>query len=189
MNCSDCQARLAELSLENFESDSGALLHFQECDLCSREKRAFEHTLFAVSTLRQPLPTPAASQEMWDSCSEHIFRKVEKQRLEKTPVPTRTLHHWLAQQPRWSWAGLIAAFAIFGMVWFLAPLESDAISNDVFPPEGQLVALQNPPTMAAGLIDQHSAMAIDPFTDYVGNTLVSYSATSSDSLVSAPTDR
>lgn len=187
MNCSDCQARLAELSLEEFEPDHLVLVHLQQCDLCSHEKTAFERTLFAVSTLPQPLPSPAASREMWHFCSEHIFHKVEEQRLNKQRSPFQTLSYWLSQQPRWSWAGLFAAFAVFGMVWFMAPSENNPADLDVFPLENQPIALQNPPTLAAGLIDQHSAMAIDPFTDYVGTTLVSYSATTSvPPTVSAP---
>lgn len=189
MNCSDCQAQLAELSLENFEVDHVALLHLKECDLCSREKAAFERTLFIVSTLHQPLPSPTTSREMWRSCSEHIFQKTEGQRLERQHSPIQTLNYWLAQQPRWSWAGLIAAFTVFGMVWFLAPMENNPAELDTFPLETQPVALQNPPTLAAGLIDHHSAMAIDPFTDYVGTTLVSYSATTSVPSDSAPLNR
>lgn len=202
MNCCDCQAQLADLSAETLDSENAHAMqqHFKECAHCYQEWTGFERTLFIVSSLRQPLPSPLATEQMWHRCSEHIFEKVEAERLNRPKSApeysgadaTPGWRGWLVRQPRWSWASLAGAVALFGAVWFLAPSEG-APGEENFPPEGQLVALpgntqiaslQNPPAMAAGLVNHHSATTIDPFTDYVGNTLVSYSTTSQATVVS-----
>ena len=196
MNCHDCQAQLAELSVETLDSKSALAMrrHFDECGHCLQEWAFFERTLFLVSSLDQPLPSPLASEQMWHRCSEHIFQKVEAERQGRQQpeysqaAETSSWKGWVLNQPRWSWASLAGAIVVFGAVWFLAP-QDNLNGNDNFPPEGQLVALpnkalQNPPAMAAGLVNHHSAMTIDPFTDYVGNTMVSYSATTPATVIS-----
>ena len=154
----------------------------------------FERTLFSVSCLSQPLPSPLASEQMWHRCSEHIFQKVEAERngTKQTLVANSVaapeysggISRWFSRQPRWSWATLGGALAILAGVWFLAPQDDNATfaNSGNFPTQndspGELIVLQRPSGATSGLVDHHSAMAVDPFTDYVGTTLVSYSATS-----------
>ncbi len=180
MNCGDCHDQLADLSagVLNAQGTQAVQLHLEQCGQCSQEWVVFERTLFLVSTTQQVLPSPLASEQMWHQCMEHIFEKVEAERLQAAPINIpagQGWRGWLVRQPRWSWAGLAGAFALFGAVWFMAPQGDNAINNDIFPPEGQLVALQNPPAVAAGLINHHSVTTVDPFNDYAGKTLVSYS--------------
>jgi hypothetical protein len=204
MNCSECQAQLAELSAEALASEQSLAMraHFEECAHCYGEWAIFERTLFLISSVEQPLPSPLASEQMWHRCAEHIFQKVEAERLnprreysrqeevlrDSGAAESRGWRGWLARQPRWSWASLAGAFVVFGAVWFLAP--GDATSADGgregLAPESELVmlptpvpsqALSTPPTGAAALVNHHTGMTVDPFTDYVGNTMVSYSAT------------
>jgi hypothetical protein len=79
---------------------------------------------------------------------------------------------------------------VFGAVWFLAPGDAtgsnDSAGREVVTPETELVmfpspqsgeTFSNPPAGAAALVNHHTGMTVDPFTDYVGNTMVSYSAT------------
>jgi hypothetical protein len=179
MNCCDCHEQLADLSagILNAQGTQAVQFHLEQCGHCSQEWVVFERTLFLVSTTQQVLPSPLASEQMWHQCMEHIFEKVEAERLQASPVNVpagQGWRGWVVRQPRWSWAGLAGAFALFGAVWFMAP-HGDAAYNDAFPPEGQLVALQNPPAVAAGLINHHAVTTVDPFNDYAGKTLVSYS--------------
>jgi hypothetical protein len=83
MNCSECQAQLADLSAETLPSDQLLAMraHFQECKHCYSEWAVFERTLFIISCVDQPLPSPLASEQMWHRCAEHIFQKVEAERL------------------------------------------------------------------------------------------------------------
>lgn len=182
MNCCDCRDQLADLSADILDAERTlkVQLHLEQCAHCTSEWVIFERTLFLVSSTQQALPSPLATEQMWHRCTEHIFEKVEAQRL--TDASTAYSggagwRGWLAHQPRWSWAGFVGACVLFGAVWFMAPNNVPAPGNDAFPPEGQLVALQNPPAIAAGLINHHTAMTVDPFNDYAGKTLVSYSVT------------
>lgn len=184
MNCCDCHDRLADLSADILDARQAQAvqLHLEQCGPCAHDWVVFERTLFLVSTTSQELPSPLATEQMWHRCMEHIFEKVEAERLQETPAEYANVggwRGWLARQPRWSWAGLAGAFALFGAVWFLAPQDEVMNPNDGFPPEGQLVVLQNPPAMAAGLINHHAATTVDPFNDYAGKTLVSYSVSPS----------
>ena len=205
MNCNECQEKLADLSAETLADDQSIAMsaHFKECAHCYGEWAIFERTLFVVSTTSQNLPSPLASEQMWHRCAEHIFQKVEAERANSSSIESREYSRpemseaqsagwrgWLTRQPRWSWASLAGAFAVFGAVWFLAPgdatVASDAAGREAIAPETELVmfpspvpghTLTAPPSSAASLVNHHSGMTVDPFTDYVGNTMVSYSAT------------
>lgn len=197
MNCRDCQAQICDLSADALPAPIADLVreHLTVCATCGEEMATLERTLFSVSCLSQPLPSPLASEQMWHHCSEHIFQKVEAQRSgvlqsaaassSATPEYSRSTFGWFSRQPRWSWATLGGALAILGGVWFFAPNDDSTTfaNNGEFPTQndspGELVSLQRPSGASLSLINHHSAMAVDPFTDYVGTTLVSYSATSS----------
>lgn len=189
MNCRDCQAKICDLTADALpvpDADS-VREHLTVCATCGQEMEFLQYTLFSVSCLTQPLPSALASEQMWHRCSEHIFQKVEAERTGVNSLATAGspgFSGWLSRQPRWSWATLGGALAILGSVWMLAPHDDSATFADSgnFPTQdnspGELVALRRPSGAASGLINHHSAMAVDPFTDYVGTTLVSYSATS-----------
>lgn len=198
MDCRDCQAHICDLSADALPAAAAESVreHLKVCATCGEEMAVLERTLFSVSCLSQPLPSPLASEQMWHRCAEHIFEKVEAQRSgsqnstaavsPSTSEYSGGIFSWFSRQPRWSWGALGGALAVLAGVWFLAP-QDDSVTfanNGNFPTQndspGELVALRTPPGVAS-LVDHHSAMTVDPFTDYVGTTLVSYSATSPQS--------
>jgi len=192
MNCRDCQAKISDLSADALASSDAVLMreHLEDCRACKEEMAILERTLFSVSSATQTLPSALASEQMWHRCSEHIFQKVEAERAgAKQPIAAQREYSlqgnasWFSRQPRWSWAALSGALAILASAWLFNSPESS--SSPDFPvadnSPGQLVALQRPSGPASVLINHHSAMSVDPFTDYVGTTLVSYSATSNAS--------
>jgi len=199
MDCRDCQAHICDLSADALPLAAADSVreHLTVCAACGQEMAMLEQTLFSVSCLSQPLPSPLASEQMWHRCSEHIFQKVEAERSgtkravtaspQAPPEYSTGLSGWFSRQPRWSWATLGGAMAILAAAWFATP-QNNAIFANNFPAQndspGELVALQRPSGAASVLVNHHSAMSVDPFTDYVGTTLVSYSATSAPSASS-----
>ena len=196
MNCRDCQTKICDLSADALESCDVVLMreHLEECSACKAEMAILERTLFSVSCATQNLPSPLASEQMWHRCSEHIFQKVEAERVgakqpaAASPVPQREYSlqgntSWFSRQPRWSWTTLGGALMILASAWFFNLPESSSARS--FPvadnSPGELVALRRPTGAASVFVNHHSAMSVDPFTDYVGTTLVSYSATSNSS--------
>lgn len=179
MTCAECQKQFSALSVEEIpvSSTPSLRLHLQACPQCREEWVVFETTLLVLSTTTQQIPSAHQSREMWQGCAEHIFVEREKQR-QRTAAGWRG---WLARQPRWGWVSLASAAAVLASVWFMAPAAPEYSSpsnlNPFVSSPGPLVTFQQPPAIAAGLVNHHSAMAVDPFTDYVGSTMVSYSAT------------
>lgn len=176
MTCRECLEQFSDLSVDDVSISAAQLMreHMTACPQCQHEWVIFEQTLFVLSTSSQPLPGADASQAMWEHCSEHIFQKVETNRQRQAG-----LAGWFARQPRWSWITFGAAVTILGATWAFAPHDEaiNALRDSVSTP-GTLITLQRPPAIASGLVNHHSAMNADPFTDNVGSTLVSYSATS-----------
>ncbi len=204
MNCHQVQSQFAALSAGELPSAAGAALksHCIGCPPCRREWEDFQNTLLLLSTVSQPLPSDEVSCEMWSVCAEEIFQRIEQRRAVPLSWRERTLG-WLQQQPRWGWAALGAAIAIFGSVWVLTPDEAPqngvleasldggpimrigaprATPNDF----GSLpvrVHFEPAPAGTSSAVDYHAAMSFDPFVDYVGSGLVS-SAVSSDAASS-----
>jgi hypothetical protein len=190
MTCRDCLGKFSALSADDISATSAAAIHdhLLACPQCQGEWVLFERTLIVLSTSTQPLPSAQASEQMWQSCADHVFKKVENRRTARRSG----LLGWMTQQPRWSWASLFVALTILGAAWLFAPHDeafnvlTDGVntvwrnsdtSHAGFGP-GALVTFQRPPAATSGLINHHSAMAADPFADNVGSTLASYSATS-----------
>lgn len=186
MTCRECLEQFSSFSVDNLP-EAGALSvreHLEACPQCRQEWQIFEHTLFVVSSSTQPLPAPQTSIAMWQRCSEHIFQQVESERL-RTHQQSSGFFSWFARQPKWSWATFAGAVAVLGAAWLFAPQEEAPAVVELPNDPGALVMFQQPPAAAVGLVNHHSAMAADPFTDNVGSTLVSHSATS----VSSPSRR
>jgi hypothetical protein len=186
MNCQHAKSSFAILSVEEASCAEMRELqeHLAECPPCEKEWVVFQQTLLIVSTTPQPLLSAEQSRLMWEECARRCMDKTEEKRLaaQRSASGGWSLSQWLGMQPRWGWAALGGAVAVFGAVWFLAP-QDDAptptwAAND--PGMTQLVRFDRPPTAASPFINHHSAMAFDPFADHVGSTLVSYSATSSE---------
>lgn len=104
--------------------------------------------------------------------------------------PRAGLWSWAALQPRWGWAAVGGALVVLGSVWWFTPepaaptppkgvlvLRSLPAPGQESAETGRLVSFEPPPPLASPLINHHAAMSFDPFTDHVGSTLVSYSAT------------
>jgi hypothetical protein len=204
MNCRECLENFSSMSADDVPASIAQSIrqHLAACPECEQEWQVFEYTLFVLSSSTQPLPAPDASAVMWQRCSEHIFQKVEAARVDTARASAdrnpnslesgaaRTgFWGWATRQPGWSWATLCGAAAILGAAWWLAPHEEPAFSpgnsNNGAAPQlvnrpndpGTLITFRRPPDAASGLVNHHTAMAADPFTDSVGSTLVSYSAT------------
>jgi hypothetical protein len=184
MNCRECLEHFSSLSADHMSAPHVLSMreHLAACPQCRHEWQVFEHTLFLLSTSPQPLPGGQISDAMWCHCSEYIFQKVEAGRADRRAFGfSPGLRGWVTRQPGWSWATLGGALAILGAAWFMAPhddVPTMAVNNlDRQPQIGTLVTFERPSAAASGLVNHHSAMAADPFTDTVGSTLVSYSAT------------
>lgn len=205
MNCHQVQSQFAALSAGELPSSEGAALksHCIGCSPCRREWEDFQNTLLLLSTLSQPLPSDECSCQMWNVCAEEIFLRVEERRLAPLSFRERVLN-WMQQQPRWGWAALGAAVAIFGSVWLLTP--NDAAQNGALEASlngGPIMRIGAPsaeptdfgsmpvrvhfepaPAGTSGAVDYHAAMSFDPFVDHVGSSLVS-SAVSSEAVADA----
>ena len=180
MTCRECLEQFPALSADDVSASSALTMrdHLESCPQCQQEWRVFEHTLFVLSTSLQPLPAPQASDAMWQHCSEHVFQKIEKQRLAHRSHRPGVVG-WLTRQPRWGWATLGGELAVLGSVWFFTPHDTqpDALLPRRVSIPVTRVTFERPPAVASGLVNHHSALNADPFTDHVGSTLVSYSAT------------
>ena len=176
---------LPELSADCLDEKTAQAVRkwVEDCPECKMEWTALQTMMEQLSTASQPLLTPAQSQRMWANCAEKIFDRVEAERLaQQNP----SLWSWMKMQPRWGWAMVGGAVVVLGAAWLAnpetptAPIDGTApalvAENDAANDPGELVVLQRPPSYAASLVDHHAQMAIDPFSDHVGSSLVSYAA-------------
>jgi anti-sigma factor RsiW len=190
MDCRQAQSFLADLSVEHLPPASATELHshLAQCPQCQDEWQRFQAMLLTLSTGTQSLPTQQQSQEMWSACLNKWTEQVERQRTTKEGVTQQTtaqrpsLWNWMRHQPRWGWAALGGAMAVFGGTWVLAPHDEPGPE----PEPMTVIRFQTPPSTRASLVNHHSAMAFDPFSDHVGSTLVSYSATHSSPMALTP---
>ena len=195
MNCSRVQSQLAALSAAELPSAECSALeaHCAACPACRREWEALQSTLLLLSTLSQPLPSNEVSTRIWGACSEQWFVRIEERRTAPASFWGSTLN-WARTQPRWGWAALGAAIAIFGSVWMTSPNGDGAATMAEAPADGGPVLVLGPsqdapgnpnsarvnftppPATAAAAVNYHSQMSFDPFVDHVGSSLVSSSA-------------
>jgi hypothetical protein len=178
MDCRQALAQLGDLSAEGLpvRSAQEIIAHMEQCPECEKEWELFRKTLFLASTTTQPLLTAQQSQQIWGVCLQKIIEKTE---AERTTVRSPFLG-WFTGQPRLGWAALGGAIAVFGSVWAFTPHGSAPRTPTTiaqFDTSTNFVRFENPPRNTAALVNNHAAMAFDPFNDHVGSTLVSYSAT------------
>ncbi len=176
---------LPELSADCLDEKTAAAVRqwVDECPECQMEWRSLQTMMETLSTSSQPLLTPAQSQRMWANCAEKMFDRVETERLaQQSP----SLWSWMKMQPRWGWAMVGGAVVMLGAAWIANPEIPEATSGENAPAlvaemnnendPGELRVLSRPPSYAASMVDHHAQMAIDPFSDHVGSSLVSYAA-------------
>ncbi len=176
--------KLPELSAGCLDAETEAAVRrwVEECPHCKAEWQSLQQFLGALQTVPSVQPTPEQSRQMWSCCSEALFDKVEQYRLEQQKP---SLLSWMRSQPRWGWAMLGGAVAVLGAT-ILAPDSSPSspasapatvASTGVRAVDpGALQSLGRPPLYAATMVDHHAQMAADPFSDRVGSSLVSYTA-------------
>lgn len=184
MDCRDVESQLAILSAEDLSESAAATLreHLMRCTECEKEWQMFQATMLMLSTTSQPIVTAEVSEKLWQCCSDKLHERIEQQRL---AAQRPAWWNWARTQPRWGWAALGGAVAVFGGVWLYGPQESQP-SQDVAVAQlpagdqatpGTLVNFQTPPDTASTMVNNHTAMTFDPFIDHVASNLVSYSAT------------
>lgn len=191
MKCRQAQSRLAVYSAEHLsDKDLAALCeHLDKCPECHREWVVLQSTLVTLSTTSQPVLSHEVSQKMWTCCEERLQRRAQQTAVSQVPLGAGSVGYdsdaarptfWNSLlQPQWGWATLGAAVAIFGSVLFLTPAEQEEqpMSFATTSQPVTQVVFERPPDSTLPLVTHHTAMSIDPFTDHVGTTLVSYSAT------------
>jgi hypothetical protein len=180
MDCREVKNGLADLSAEALPSVTCEELrrHLQECPPCAREWENLQHTLFTVSTTPQQLLSAEQSRLMWARCARHIEDKIERERL----AAQRPAWWQWSRSPAMGWASLGGALAVLAGVWLLAPSTpqnsaTQPLLANTDEPRAEWIRFNTPPRVASKFINHHTAMAFDPFSDHVGVTLVSDSAT------------
>ncbi len=172
---------LPELSADCLDEKTAQAVRqwIDDCPECKMEWSALHTMMEQLSTASQPLLSSAQSQRMWANCAEKIFDRVEAERLAKQ---NPSLWAWMKMQPRWGWAMVGGAVVVLGAAWMANPEIPAAQNGDGAPAlvaeadPGELRVLSQPPSYAATMVDHHAQMAIDPFSDHVGSSLVSYAA-------------
>lgn len=200
MDCRRAKTRLIALSTDSLPEKVRDELHqhFKACPDCHKEWLVVEDTLTTLSTTSQPIVTKEQTQRMWLTCSERLHQKIEAERIRGKRSsaglfnPARRPFAFGGHSTRsmaWSWAALGGALAILGGVYFLTPqaaLPSDnapsvpTLSASTAGDPGAFIALGRSSDSATTLVDHHTSMVFSPFSDRVGSTLVSYSATPRD---------
>jgi len=185
MNCRRVQSQLAALSAQKLSPRGLSCLqdHLANCPECQKEWLLFQQTVQVLSTTSQPVLRHDHSRKMWGTCSEKLHSSIEQQRL-KAPRPASALNSgwsfrdWAQEQPRWGWAALGGALVVLGSAFLSPPAGSPAPGPQAESPAPVVTVASRPSQEMSDTVGHHATMTFDPFTDYIGSTLVSYSATS-----------
>lgn len=175
MNSREAQSLLPDLCSDCLDAQTEKLVRewLEKCPDCQAEWRALHSSLLVLSTSSQPLCSDEQSRQMWQRCAEKIYNRIETDRQAKQKTSWLS---WARLQPRLGWATLGGAVAVLGGAWFLTPQSTEPNDAPLTSIAG-FVDFRQPPRAASTLVNHHSGMSIDPFTDHVGTTLVSYSST------------
>jgi hypothetical protein len=209
--CQRFVERIAALSADDLSPAEAEAVrrHLEECPPCKGQLVLFERTLFTLSSTSQPLLSARRSRQMWLVCLEHA--RAEKSGSHPLPVEPASSgadskanlwesfsksFGWLAGTPRWGWALAGGAATVMTAAYLLAPQPQTPGAGDsslaAMPlPQGTFVAFSGPgrgntfevpSPSAAQLVDYHTAMNFEPYTDHVGPSLVAYTSTLPQSL-------
>ena len=129
----------------------------------------------------------AAHSEVMSQPSSSVSLGTEGDR-QSSRIPPSGNPGWLeslriAFTPRFGYALAGAAALVLGASLLFSPSGSSpaprvANALPAMPVNpGRLISFQTPPHATTGMLDYHSAMAFEPFSDHVAPTLVSYTAT------------
>ena len=177
-NSRQAQALLPDFSAGCLDADCEAAVRewLDKCPECRGEWQSIQGTMQLLSSAPHAPLSEEASRRMWHCCREQIFEKTEANRL---AAQNPSFWNWFKAQPSWGWAALGGAVAILGSVLLTPEASQDQPQLKIATVAPELRMLRQPSRVASELVNHHSGMAIDPFTDHVGSTLVSYSATAS----------
>jgi len=177
-NSRQAQALLPDFSAGCLDADCEAAVRewLDKCPECRGEWQSIQGTMQLLSSAPHAPLSEEASRRMWHCCREQIFEKTEANRL---AAQNPSFWNWFKAQPSWGWAALGGAVAILGSVLLTPEASQDQPQLKIATVAPEPRMLRQPSRVASELVNHHSGMAIDPFTDHVGSTLVSYSATAS----------
>jgi hypothetical protein len=204
--CHRVVEQLAALSANDLSPTEAEAVrrHLEACPPCKGHWVLFERTLLTLNSASQPKLTAEQSRQMWLVCLEHTKAaqagnkpwaalhngsdddSSEAHSLWESLVKTFS---WLTATPRTGWAVAGGAAAILGLTYFLAPHpqgaepapqvafaplpQADLIQFRDF---GRSGLFQAPPANASQLVDYHTAMSFEPYSDHVAPSLIAYSA-------------
>jgi hypothetical protein len=187
MNCRRVQSEMAAWSAGLLSPAEAAAFeqHCAHCAACRGEKEAFDGTMQLLSVLTQPMPSAESSRQMWRVCAADWTMRVEMHRT-KRPI-WGAFRGWALEQPRWGWAALGGAVAVFLGAWFYGPSGAPTLPEDGgpvrfirSPQEGIVpetpalrVGFSTPPAPVSSAVNYHAATSFDPFVDHVATGLVS----------------
>lgn len=196
---------LTSYGMEELSSEQAAHLlnRVRECPECTGHWVLFQKTCTVLSQSGETEISVERSQQMWLACVEHAQKKVPALGAQSEVVPLSSRSdasqpegdrqtssaspHWLellknSFVPRLGYALAGAAALALGAA-YLAPTPQSAaprmVQSQTLPPMPpvNLVSFAAPPRATTGMIDYHSAMAFEPFSDHVAPTLVSNTST------------
>ncbi len=193
---------LTSYGMEELSSEQAAhlLKRVQECPECTGHWVLFQKTCTVLSQSGETEISVERSQQMWLACVEHVHKKAPALdgQSEVVPISSRSdasqpegdrqtpsaPPRWLDVlrnlfAPRLGYALAGAAALALGAA-YLAPTPQSAaprvVQTQNLPPMN-LVSFATPPRATTGMIDYHSAMGFEPFSNHVAPTLVSTTAT------------
>lgn len=202
MDCKQTQNQLCDFSAQTCDDNTARAVqqHLAQCPPCEAEWRELQESLLRLSTATQELPSSDQSRAMWAACEKKIAAAslpASSRPAPAQPAPSLSLMERVQQalglQPRFGWFALGGAFAALCGALLTSPSPTFAPAGNTAREYSQVVQrsvrdeapaqlvasnAQKPPRAAALFIDHHTAMSFDPFTDHVGPTLVSFSASS-----------
>ena len=194
---------LISYGVEELSNEDAAQLlsRVHECPECAGQWVLFEKTYTVLSQTGETEVSVERSQKMWLACVEHAQHKVHSAaKSEVLPVSShresspregdrrpsfasRFAPRWLgALNPRFEFALAGAAALILAASLLFSPSSSSQTTKVAALPSvpqslTRPVSFKNPPRATTGMLDYHSTMAFEPFSDHVAPTLVSFTAT------------
>ncbi|HEX9998203.1 MAG TPA: hypothetical protein VGB45_13770 [Abditibacterium sp.] len=196
---------LISYGVEELSNEDAAQLlsRIHECPECTGQWVLFEKTYTVLSQSGETEISVERSQKMWLACVEHAKHKApaltESEVLPGSSHSDSSLREgdrrrstypqstsgWLgalknAFSPRLSYSLAAAATLVLAASLFFSPRpsgETSVAALPALPQAATAISFQTPPHATTGMLDYHSTMAFEPFSDHVAPTLVSFTAT------------